>query len=273
VFLPPAHARAKQEDIVTDQELFSREHKIIEEADHLLQSEDFRDIALYKPFCDLLDAYKKLFRQTKRLVKMGDRMQSDLNELNSELQRHKEKLTQMSYVDGLTSIANRRRFNECLEAEWNRAVRSRLPLSLMILDIDFFKQFNDHYGHSAGDDCLVSVARVLSACIKRDSDLVSRYGGEEFALVLPETDSSGARSVAAEIQGGIRDLAIEHEHSPTAPHVTVSIGIACAVPVEKNTHMELLKAADKQLYAAKEAGRNQIQGQEDLGHHESLVSR
>jgi diguanylate cyclase (GGDEF)-like protein len=258
---------------MTDQELFSREHRIIEEAESLLQSHDFSGIALYTPFCNLLDAYKKLFRQTRRLVKMGDRMQSDLNELNSELQRHKEKLTQMSYVDGLTSVANRRRFNECLEAEWNRAVRSRLPLSLMLLDIDFFKQFNDRYGHSAGDDCLVSVARVLSACMKRDSDLVSRYGGEEFALVLPETDYSGARNVAAEIQSGLRGLAIEHKSSPTAPQVTVSIGIASAIPAEKDTHMELLEAADKQLYAAKEAGRNQVLGQEGLGQDESLVSR
>jgi len=257
-----ANARIKKGGILTDQELFSREHKTIEEAEQLLQSQDFSSIALYKPFCNLLEAYKKLFRQTRSLVKMGDRMQSDLNELNAELQRHKEKLTQMSYVDGLTSVANRRRFNECLEAEWNRAVRSRLSLSLMILDIDFFKQFNDHYGHTAGDECLVLIARALNSCVKRDSDLVSRYGGEEFAIVLPETDCSGAETVAAKIQSSIRDLAIAHEFSPAAPHVTVSIGIACVVPAEKNTHMKLLEAADQKLYAAKQAGRNQVRRQE-----------
>ncbi len=252
---------------MTDQELFSQEHKIIEEAQELLQSEDFSENALYEPFCELLEAYKKLFRQTKRLVKMGDRMQNDLNKLNSELQSHKEKLAQMSYVDGLTSLANRRRFNEFLEAEWNRAVRSGSPLSLIILDIDFFKQFNDHYGHSAGDECLVNVARALSNCIKRSGDLVARFGGEEFAVVLPDTDFSGAKCTAEQIQTSTRDLAIAHEYSHIAPHITVSSGIASCVPAEKNTHMELLEAADKQLYAAKEAGRNQFCGQNGLEAH------
>lgn len=252
---------------MTDHQLFSQEHKIIEEANKLLQSEDFSDNALYGPFCDLLEAYKKLFRQTKRLVKMGDRMQNDLNELNSELQSHKEKLAHMSYVDGLTSLANRRRFNDFLEAEWNRAVRSGSPLSLIILDIDFFKQFNDHYGHTAGDECLVIVARALSNCIKRSGDLVARYGGEEFAVVLPDTDFSGAECIATQIQTSIRDLGIVHAYSQIAPHITVSIGIASCVPAEKNTHMELLEAADQQLYGAKEAGRNQFCGQDSLDAH------
>jgi len=251
-----------EEGVLIDQDLFFREHKVIEEAEQLLQSEDFSECSLYRPYCNLLEAYKKLFRQSKRLVKMGDRMQSDLNELNSELQCHKEKLAQMSYVDGLTSIPNRRRFNEYLEAEWNRGVRSRLPLSLILLDIDFFKQFNDHYGHSAGDDCLMLVARALSTCIKRRSDLVSRYGGEEFAVVLPETHFEGAKHVACEIQTSIRELAIVHEYSKIASQVTVSIGVVCVVPEGKNTHMDLLEAADKQLYKAKKAGRNQVQAKD-----------
>lgn len=256
---------------MTDQELFSREQRIIKEAEERLQSEDFSENDLYEPFRELLEAYKKLFRQTKRLVKMGDRMQSDLNELNSELQCHKEKLAQMSYVDGLTSIANRRRFNEYLEAEWNRAVRSGLSLGLILLDIDFFKQFNDHYGHSAGDECLVLVARALSACIKRSADLVSRYGGEEFAVILPETDFSGAKSIAAQIQTSIRDLGITHEYSRIAPHITVSIGIVSCVPAEKDSHLELLEVADKQLYAAKEAGRDQSRGQDGLDRNQTRV--
>ncbi len=247
-----------------DQDLFSREHKTIEEAEQLLQSRDFSGNPLYEPFYELLESYKKLFRQTKRLVKMGDRMQSDLNELNSELQSHKEKLAQMSYVDALTSIANRRHFNEYLEAEWNRAVRRGSPLGLIILDIDFFKQYNDNYGHSAGDECLVLVARALSKYIKRSADLVSRYGGEEFAVILPETDFSGAKSIAEQIQTSIRDLGIVHEYSRIAPHITVSIGVASCVPAEKDSHMDLVEAADKQLYAAKEAGRNQFRAQDGL---------
>ncbi|MFO8032285.1 MAG: diguanylate cyclase [Desulfohalobiaceae bacterium] len=248
-----------------DQDLFSREYKVVEEAEQLLQSADFSGSPLYKPYCDLLEAYKKLFRQSKRLVKMGDRMQSDLNELNVELQNHKEKLSQMSYVDGLTSIFNRRRFNEYLESEWKRAVRSSQPLSLIILDIDFFKQFNDHYGHSAGDDCLVLVAQAISSCVKRSSDLVSRFGGEEFAVVLPETGFSAAMGLAENIQASIRELAVRHDYSQIASYVTVSIGIASAVPAEKDRHMQLLEVADRQLYAAKDAGRNQIKGQEGLG--------
>ncbi len=250
---------------MTDQDLFSREYRITEEAEQLLKSYDFRDSPLYQPYCDLLEAYKKLFRQTRRMVKMGDRMQSDLNELNTELQCHKEKLSQMSYVDGLTAIFNRRRFNEYLEAEWKRAVRNKLPLSLIILDIDFFKQFNDHYGHIAGDDCLVQLAQALSACVKRSSDLMSRFGGEEFAAILPDTDLSAAWGLAEAIQASIRELAIVHEYSQISSYITVSIGIASAVPAEKDKYMALLEAADKQLYAAKQAGRDQIQGQEGLG--------
>ncbi len=250
---------------MTDQDLFAREYRIIEEAEQVLQSGDFADNPLYSHYCDLLDAYKKLFRQTRRLVKMGDRMQNDLSELNTELQKHKEKLSQMSYVDGLTAIFNRRRFNEYLEAEWNRAVRSRQPLSLIILDIDFFKQFNDHYGHSAGDDCLVLVAQALSSCVKRSSDLVSRFGGEEFAAVLPDTSFSPAMGLAEKIQASIRKLGIVHEYSQVAPYVTVSIGVACAVPAEKDKYMQLLETSDKQLYIAKRAGRDQIQGHDGLG--------
>lgn len=249
---------------MTDQDLFSREHKVIQEAEQLLESGNFADCPLYSPFCDLLKAYKKLFRQSQRLVKMGDRMQSDLNELNSELHRHKEKLAHMSYVDGLTAIANRRRFNEYLEAEWKRALRNETPLSLILLDIDFFKQFNDHYGHSAGDRCLLLVAQTISTCAKRSSDLVSRYGGEEFAVVLPETDYTGAVNVAAAIQASIRELGIVHDYSEIASLLTVSIGLGCVVPTEKNTPMDLLEAADSKLYDAKNAGRNQVQGQDGL---------
>lgn len=249
---------------MTDQDIFSREHKVIQEAEQLLQSQGFNDCSLYKPFCDLLEAYKKLFRQSKRLVKMGDRMQSDLNDLNSELQCHKEKLAELSYVDGLTAIPNRRRFNEYLEAEWKRAMRSGSPLSLILIDIDFFKQYNDHYGHSAGDECLVLVGQTISTCSKRSSDLVSRYGGEEFAVVLPETGYTGAMKVAEEIQTSIRELSIEHGYSKIAPQITVSIGVACVVPTQKHTYMDLLNATDNQMYKAKENGRNQICGKKCL---------
>ncbi|MCF8109641.1 MAG: GGDEF domain-containing protein [Desulfohalobiaceae bacterium] len=187
-------------------------------------------------------------------------MQHNLNDLNLELQRHKEILSQLSYVDGLTTIANRRRFNEYLEQEWKRGIRSGRPLALIILDIDHFKQFNDHYGHSSGDECLVKVARVLSSSVKRSCDLLARYGGEEFAVILPETQFSGARSVASAIKDDIQEAAIPHGYSPVASVLTVSIGLTARVPDGQYSSRYLIEAADRQLYAAKEAGRNQIQG-------------
>lgn len=245
-----------------DQDIFFREYQVIEEAEQILESGDYSQNPLYQPYCDLLEAYKKLFRQTKRLVKMGDRMQQNLNELNSELQCHKEQLAEMSYVDGLTSIANRRRFNEYLESEWNRALRSKKSLSLLILDIDYFKPFNDNYGHTVGDECLVEVAQALKKSIKRSSDLVCRYGGEEFAAILPDTDLSAAISLAQDIQQNIHQMSILHEYSPIASEITVSIGVANRVPDTNYTYQDLLESADKLLYAAKEAGRNQVKAQQ-----------
>ncbi len=166
----------------------------------------------------------------------------------------------MSYVDGLTSIANRRRFDECIEAEWKRNLREGLPLALIILDLDYFKQFNDHYGHGAGDECLIQVAQALAHSVKRPSDLVARYGGEEFVVLLPGTDFSGAMRVASRIQEKIHHLGIRHEYSGVSQFVTVSIGLAIMTPETTRTPQELNHEADKQLYTAKQAGRNQIKG-------------
>jgi diguanylate cyclase (GGDEF)-like protein len=164
----------------------------------------------------------------------------------------------MSYVDGLTSVPNRRRFDECLESEWKRALRTGSPLALIILDLDYFKQFNDHYGHGAGDECLIQVAQALDCTVKRPGDLVARFGGEEFAVLLPETDYEGAYRVASKLQNSIEQLAISHEHSAVARIVTVSIGFAIMAPGSGYTLQQLIEEADKQLYAAKRAGRNQI---------------
>jgi diguanylate cyclase (GGDEF)-like protein len=244
---------------VADASIFSRENQIIEHAETLASQEEFANNPLLQAYVDLLSEYKKLFRQTQRLVKMSDRMQHSLNTLNAELQEHKEILSRMSYVDGLTSIANRRRFDECLESEWKRALRAGSSLALIILDLDYFKQFNDHYGHGAGDECLIQVAQALDSSVKRPGDLVARFGGEEFAVLLPETDYDGAFRVASKLQKNIEHLAIKHEYSAVAQFVTVSIGVALIVPGAEHSLQQLIEEADKQLYAAKRAGRNQIQ--------------
>ncbi|MFN3984232.1 MAG: diguanylate cyclase domain-containing protein [Rhodocyclaceae bacterium] len=176
-----------------------------------------------------------------------------LNDANRELSR-------LSSVDGLTGVANRRVFDETLAREWRRAARRQAPVSLLLADVDHFKQFNDHYGHQAGDECLKSVARALERALRRPSDLVARYGGEEFAMVLPDTDALGAERVAVAIVDAVGDLAIPHRGSSTSDHVTVSVGVATIAPApgDDGGWARLLQQADGCLYQAKSEGRNRI---------------
>ncbi len=258
---------------MTENSIFTRETRVIEKAELLAGRDDVSGSRLQEAYFELLSEYKKLFRQTQRLVKMSDRMQKNLNDLNAALQEHKEILSRMSYVDGLTTIANRRRFDECLANEWQRDKRDGRSLALLLLDLDFFKQYNDHYGHSAGDECLIKVAQALDKSVNRAGDLVARYGGEEFAILLPEIELSGAMQVAARVQSNIRNLSIAHEYSSIAAVVTVSIGVAVMIPNAQCGSQKLIEAADRQLYAAKESGRNQIKGRvisNDESHPEVL---
>ncbi|MFN2353486.1 MAG: diguanylate cyclase [Desulfopila sp.] len=245
---------------MSEESIFSKEEKILEQAESIVNGSHLTNNPLLQPYHDLLTEYRKLYRQTRRLVKMGDRTQKDLNELNTELQKHKEILSRMSYADGLTGIANRRKFNETIETEWKKAARNKTLLALVILDLDFFKPYNDNYGHSAGDDCLVQIAGALSEAVKRPGDLAARIGGEEFAVLLPETDSSGAVNVARRIQDNIEALGIVHEFSLVSTVVTASMGVAAMVPDTELSYNELVETADQQLYAAKEEGRNRVKG-------------
>lgn len=175
-----------------------------------------------------------------------------------ELKRARDRLAVLAMTDGLTGLANRRRFDEVLEAELRRLRRTEALLSLILLDIDHFKRFNDRYGHLAGDDCLRQVGAALAATVLRPADLVARYGGEEFACILPETSQAGALAVARAILSGVEDRAIAHADSPTADHVTVSLGLVtlrCSGTVEPGN---CIAAADEQLYLAKERGRNRV---------------
>jgi len=168
-------------------------------------------------------------------------------------------LRSIGLTDGMTGIANRRRFDDTLDQQWRTCERDQKPLSLIILDVDFFKPYNDHYGHLMGDQCLKTIARTLEKNIRRPTDLVARYGGEEFACILPTTDSVGALNRALELLKAVRDLKIEHASSDVAPEITISAGVATLIPVRSNSLVDLLGLADKALYLAKEGGRSQVQ--------------
>lgn len=182
----------------------------------------------------------------------------DNERLAAELADSNRQLQQLAEKDDLTGIPNRRSLDRCLEQEWKRHCRSRQPLSVLFIDVDYFKQYNDHYGHQAGDQCLIRIAQLLHQHAKRATDLAARFGGEEFAMVLPDTDARNARRIAEEIRHDFAELGLPHAGSPILPHVTLSIGIATVIPEHGQTCEHLLLAADEALYAAKRNGRNQV---------------
>jgi diguanylate cyclase (GGDEF)-like protein len=173
-----------------------------------------------------------------------------------ELKHSRDTLTQMARLDGLTGLPNRRTFDDVLDREWRRLARVGQPLSLVLFDVDHFKLYNDTYGHGGGDVCLKRVADCTIGALQRPADMVARYGGEEFVAILPDTAAAGAAAVAEAIRENVAALGLRHEKSPTAPHVTVSLGYATAVPRVERPPAELVEAADRALYAAKAAGRN-----------------
>ncbi|MBS1187112.1 MAG: response regulator receiver modulated diguanylate cyclase [Burkholderiaceae bacterium] len=177
-----------------------------------------------------------------------------------ELKQKTDLLESLAMLDGLTGIPNRRRFDQTLADEWLRARRDGERLSLLILDIDHFKEYNDHFGHAGGDRCLTKVAEALAQGVNRAGDLVARYGGEEFIALLPDTDADGAREVAARFRETVELLALPHPLSRAASHVTISVGFATLTPASGGGAETLLKLADTMLYRAKEQGRNRICG-------------
>lgn len=172
------------------------------------------------------------------------------------LEQANQELLRLANLDGLTGVANRRRFDEYLEKEWRRLAREQEYLSLILCDIDYFKNYNDCYGHQAGDDCLKQVAQTISSIIQRPADLVARYGGEEFALILPNTPPEGAIHVAESIRFDVRRLEIVHGASKIGPHVTLSLGVGSQIPNHELQSSILITVADKALYRAKDKGRD-----------------
>ncbi|MEW6131180.1 MAG: diguanylate cyclase [Acidobacteriota bacterium] len=197
----------------------------------------------------------------RRLTQLVAERTADLVERTEQLVVANEKLNQLATLDGLTNIANRRRFTNFLEQEWQRARRAQTPISLLLMDVDYFKLYNDTYGHQGGDDCLKQVAGVLRDSIRRASDLAARYGGEEFAVILSETETEGAMVVGESIRMQIEALQIPHRSSKVNSVVTISLGVATLIPSPEVTADELIAAADQALYHAKEQGRNRCVAQ------------
>jgi diguanylate cyclase (GGDEF)-like protein len=163
----------------------------------------------------------------------------------------------MAGLDHMTGLANRRTFDKELSREWRRAVRERGSLSLLMVDIDFFKRYNDHYGHPAGDECLRAIASLLARTMVRSNDLAARYGGEEFAIILPGSNLDGALMIAERLRDAIAHANLRHEGSSRGT-VTVSIGVASVLPTRTMEESQLIQAADTALYLAKRNGRNQV---------------
>lgn len=211
------------------------------------------DDYLIKPVSETVLAAK--VRAMQRIAQM----RFSLLVLTRKLDDANQELTRLSSLDGLTGISNRRQFDETLLREWRRLGRQGRPLSMLLCDVDYFKQFNDAYGHQVGDECLKAVARTLKDTLRRPADLVARYGGEEFAVILPDTEITGALQVAEAMRSAVEGLNITHRYSKGASVVTISIGVASTTPSRTGSDSSaLLKRADDALYQAKQAGRNRI---------------
>jgi diguanylate cyclase (GGDEF)-like protein len=194
---------------------------------------------------------------------MSAAIESDIakrEKIEADLLEAKNALEALAHLDGLTNLPNRRHFDDKMETEWRRALRARQPLAVLMMDLDYFKGYNDHYGHGAGDECLKQVSAALAREPVRPGDLVARYGGEEFVAILPATDLEGAHLAAERLRSHVESLALPHERSQAARHVTVSIGCASILPSPENSPASLLEAADRMLYQAKTQGRNRVCG-------------
>lgn len=202
-----------------------------------------------------VEALRKLGKE----LRARSAREKDLREINFLLKALNRELNRLSQVDALTNLPNRRFFQESFEREHKRALREESYISVLMIDIDYFKLYNDHYGHLAGDECLQQVANALRSSLRRPGDLVARYGGEEFVVLLPQTSPVGAQVVGERLRRCIWELGIEHEKSPSPGVLSISLGLVSQVPTKSSRVLDLLTEADEALYQAKEAGRNQLQ--------------
>ncbi|MBD2495742.1 PleD family two-component system response regulator [Nostoc sp. FACHB-280] len=191
-----------------------------------------------------------LRRQLRQLLKQA--------QVYKQLEAANKALQELANEDSLTGLANRRRFDDYINTQWINLAQQESPLSLILCDIDFFKLYNDQYGHPMGDVCLKKVGHALNSTVQKYQDLVARYGGEEFAVIMPNTHAAGAVHIAHLIQSEVRDLRINHDGSLVSQYVTLSLGVATVIPTWDASPLDLIMDADKALYQAKEAGRNRI---------------
>lgn len=220
-----------------------------------------------RPFTDEDREVLKLLAASVGQMIQRLRAECALRELNHELEERvaartralqdaHQQMEVLARTDPLTGLANRREFNEALNREWHRALRYQTPLSLLVIDVDYFKQYNDTLGHTAGDECLIELARLMQSYCQRATDLATRYGGEEFVILLPDTNQEDASALGESLLKQIRAARIHHPDSAVADHVTVSIGLATQMPGQEQS--DLLDQADRALYQAKHQGRNRL---------------
>lgn len=214
---------------------------------------------------DTLEAMPRIIQRALREwehIRKRRLAEEQLKKLNDQLIEANKKLERLANLDSLTGVANRRNFMEILNKEWKRGCRNKLPLSLVMIDVDFFKSYNDYYGHQTGDECLKKIASLLNEALSRAGDVLARYGGEEFIIILPGTDINGTTAVAEKLRKKIESAAIPHEPSTINAYVTISLGIAAMVPTARTTKESLIGAADAALYKAKRNGRNRVESTE-----------
>jgi len=201
---------------------------------------------------------QRALREWEHILKQRQ-VEEQLKKLNDQLIEANKKLERLANLDPLTGVANRRNFMETFDKEWKRGCRNKLPLALVMIDVDFFKAFNDHYGHQAGDECLKTIASLLNESLARSGDMLARYGGEEFMIILPGTDIKGMAAVAERLRRKIEAAEIPHEPSTINDYVTISLGTATMVPSARKNPDSLIGAADEALYKAKRNGRNRVE--------------
>ena len=223
--------------------------------------EPFQAYLVYSSFAlaSLAVVFAAYRYRMRRMRSLADRLQSLVEERTAALERLNRELQRLTATDGLTGVANRRRFDEALDHEWRRGIRGGTPLACVMIDIDHFKAFNDRYGHLQGDACLRQISQTLVSTARRAGDIVARYGGEEFAVVLPATTAANARLLADQLRTEVAALKIPHDASTTGPYVTISLGVASMVPAQGVSPATLVAAADRALYQAKHSGRNCVE--------------
>lgn len=232
--------------------------------DYLFKEEVTTDILLrsINYAIERMHHLKKIHRSEEHLYQVNQELERQVKNRTFELERQNQELKKLFLLatkDKVTGIANRYRLEQFLKGEWGNAIRNQMPLSIIMIDIDHFKLYNDTYGHPEGDRCLQQVAQTIESSIKRSKDLVARYGGEEFIVILPDIDIKGAAVVAENIRQQVKLLNIAHSSSKISDRLTISLGVATTIPAINSQATTLIVAADKLLYLAKQNGRNRIE--------------